>query len=101
MAPKAPDSNALSGVREGMLEDVERLVRRSRYLEAHAGAAVLHRDHQRVRDTAPQERDLDAVRRAVVKLCVSVVSVMSSPSQLEGLPDTGPTGVSGYGRPPS
>src|SRR5439155_22756472 len=68
MAPQATDSNAL-GVRVGMLEDVERLVRGSRNVEAHAGAAVLNGNRQRVRDAAPQERDLDAVRRAVMKLC--------------------------------
>src|SRR6266571_5944124 len=68
MAPKAPDSNASSGVREGVLEDVERLLRRSGNLEAQAGAAVFHRYGQRVRDAAPQERDFDAVRRAVMKL---------------------------------
>src|SRR5436190_23688889 len=69
MAPKAPDSNALSGVGEGVLEDVERLLRGSRDLEARSGAAVLDRNRQCVRDTAPQERDLDAVRRAVMNLC--------------------------------
>src|SRR5438876_6474737 len=68
MAPQAPDSNVL-GVRVGMLEDVEGLLRGSRNLEAEAGAAVLDRHGQRVRDAAPQERDLDAVGRAVMKLC--------------------------------
>jgi hypothetical protein len=62
------DSNAL-GVRVRMLEDVEGLFRGSRNLEAEAGAAVLDRNGQRVCDAAPQERDLDAVRRAVMKLC--------------------------------
>src|SRR5437660_5190995 len=58
MAPKAPDSNALR-VRVGMLEDVESLVCGSRYFETQAGAAVLHRNRQSVRDAAPQKRDLD------------------------------------------
>ena len=83
-----------------MLEDVEGLLRGSRNLEAEAGAAVLDRNGQRVCDAAPQERDLDAVRRAVMKLCECRI-VMSSPSQLERAPDTGDTGVFGYGQPPS
>src|SRR5882672_6312668 len=68
MAPQAPDSNAL-GVSERMLEDVEGLLRGSRNLEAETGAAVLDRNGQRIRDAAPPKRDLDAVRRTVMKLC--------------------------------
>src|SRR2546430_1365098 len=69
MAPKAPDLNSSSGVGVRMLEDVERLVRGGRHLEAHTGAVVLDRNRQSVRDAAPEERDLDAVRRAMMKLC--------------------------------
>jgi hypothetical protein len=67
----APDLNSLGrGVSERMLEDVERLLRRRRQLEGHAGAAVLDGDRQGIRQAAPEQRDLDAVGRAVMELCV-------------------------------
>src|SRR2546423_6552450 len=51
-----------------MPEDVERLLGRSVDLEALAGAAVRDGDEQPVGVPAPEERDLDSVRGAVVEL---------------------------------
>ena len=104
------DDPAESGVRVGVVEDVERLVARDYELE-RVGGLVDHDDSQGVVGRAPEEEDIDPVRRAVRELTAGgwhvdcghcgapseEESVIGEPSQRRSIGALRPTPHSRYG----